>query len=606
MPGGSRNCDSRRANGRGLKIGFRSSEQGGLVSEVQVRQIEKYLEKLYAGLVDLSDCATASPESRDEHFLTRSLAAFSISQTAMIEPSVAATSIVDGADDNGIDAVFHDSSTKRLFVCQSKWIKSGSGTISLGDLEKYLTGLKDLVSANFSKFNAKLQAKAAEIQTALYDSKTTIVLVIAYTGSQDLDEKHKARVQETLDAYNDTSDLMSARTLNQKVLHKAVAGYQEGDPINAELTLFQWGFIDEPYESFYGQIEASDVAQLHEEFGQRLFAKNIRKILGSTSVNQSIQQTLLADPENFWYYNNGITVLCSAVKKAPVGGIRRESAVLSCEGMSIVNGAQTVGSIADAAAADPEKVKDARVMIRIISLENCPADFEINVTKATNTQNRVELRDFAALDPEQDRLRLELALEDVHYLIKRGEAAPPDEPSLTFEEAAVALACAHGSQSFAVHAKREVSKLWENIETSPYKALFNPGLSATRLWNCVQAARAMEKRLEERRRTAESREQLIIVHGNRLIQHLMFKKLDPSSLEAAGAIGSLLEAIEKEIDPVIDSVLHHVKARGEGFYPGSFFKNFERCAELARLISTPVSTTASSTLDVFPPSDDTT
>src|SRR5205807_2106308 len=104
--------------------------------------------------------------------------------------------------------------------------------------------------------------------------------------------------------------------------------------------------------------------------------------------NASIVETLNSEPDRFWYFNNGITVLCEKVSKTSLGATSRKSGTFTFEGISIVNGAQTVGCIGRAAVDHPDQVADARVSIRFISLENCPPDFAEEVTRATNTQNR--------------------------------------------------------------------------------------------------------------------------------------------------------------------------------------------------------------------------
>ena len=53
------------------------------------------------------------------------------------------------------------------------------------------------------------------------------------------------------------------------------------------------------------------------EKGYPIFDKNIREYLGNKGVNKSIYQTLLdeEDRKNFFYYNNGITVICDRMTK---------------------------------------------------------------------------------------------------------------------------------------------------------------------------------------------------------------------------------------------------------------------------------------------------
>ena len=50
------------------------------------------------------------------------------------------------------------------------------------------------------------------------------------------------------------------------------------------------------------------------------------------------------------------------------------------------------------------------------------------ITRAANTQNRIEKRDFAALDSNQKRLRTELYLENQkEYAYQTGEQPPQGE-----------------------------------------------------------------------------------------------------------------------------------------------------------------------------------
>jgi hypothetical protein len=170
--------------------------------------------------------------------------------------------------------------------------------------------------------------------------------------------------------------------------------------------------------------------------------------------------------------------------------------------------------------------------VRFISLEGCPADFSDAVTRATNTQNAVESRDFVALDSEQDRLRTELLL-SLHkiYSIKRGDQSPSPLNGCTITDATVALACANRDPSLAVLAKSAVGRLWESIDRPPYKTLFNPGVSAYRMWRCVETLRYVDSALEVLKRTLDGRPKSIAVQGNRIILHLVFRMLNLEQID---------------------------------------------------------------------------
>src|SRR5207244_6746589 len=104
------------------------------------------------------------------------------------------------------------------------------------------------------------------------------------------------------------------------------------------------------------------------------------------------------------------------------------------------------------------------------------ATFNSEVTRYTNTQNAIERRDFVALDPEQERIRQELHIEGVEYAYKAGMGTGAASARFDLTEATVALACANTDVGLAVQAKREISKLWEDIAKPPYKQLFNSGV----------------------------------------------------------------------------------------------------------------------------------
>ena len=96
-----------------------------------------------------------------------------------------------------------------------------------------------------------------------------------------------------------------------------------------------------------------------------MFSSNIRFFLRDSEVNEGIFNSVRHEPEKFWYYNNGITALCSSIGKKPLGGSGRDTGIFECKDVKIVNGAQTVGSIARAYQNSPEQVEKAKVLIRL-------------------------------------------------------------------------------------------------------------------------------------------------------------------------------------------------------------------------------------------------
>jgi hypothetical protein len=232
-------------------------------------------------------------------------------------------------------------------------------------------------------------------------------------------------------------------------------------------------------------------------------------------------------------------------------------------------------------------------LVRLVSLENCPAGFAEEITRAANTQNRIERRDFAALDPNQKRLRTELYLENQReYVYQTGEQSPQPDAGCTLDEASVALACEASDITLCVQAKREVGMLYEDITKAPYTVIFNRGTTARALWRAVTVLRLVESALKSEQKTRAGKEQLIAIHGNRFVLHLVFQKLaNPAS--ANGEVE--LDAVEVHsltfdmLSATIDTVLAHYQSA----YPANLFKNASRCRDLSNRILTSAPTPSS-------------
>jgi AIPR protein len=550
---------------------------------LHIGHIKAALKKRFDGMVDLSDVPNAKGDDLENFFLTPSLAAFVIAELAHVDDKIAAKAVVDGSKDNGLDAFYFDPTERVCYLVQSKWIHNGKASIEVGEVHKFLQGVTDLLAFNLGAFD-KLRQKKAEIDAALTDSSAKFILVTAYTGEQQLSVEAIRPIKEFLNEQNDPTELISFQPLRQADLHGVVARQAVGESVKLTVLLHEWGKVTEPFLAYYGMVDLSDIGTW-KQFGQSLYHRNLRGFKGSTDVNEAIVNTARSAPEHFWYFNNGITILCEKLLKQPLGGSNRDSGVFECEGASVVNGAQTVGSIISAIDAGTNGFQRARVLVKIIDLEKVPLTFAAELTRAANTQNRIEKKDFAALDPEQDRLKTELLLEcEKFYAYKTGDREPLPSEGCTLDDAAVALACAQKDVGLCVQAKREVGRLYDDIQQAPYKMLFNPSLSALRMWRSVEAMRLVEEALK-RQASREGKDRLIAVHGNRFVLHLVLQSMD----NYEGVSAEDFEDIKKRIPELTLEKLSKTTIAKEKLavssYPANFFKNTTKCKELAAAIA---------------------
>ena len=127
-----------------------------------------------------------------------------------------------------------------------------------------------------------------------------------------------------------------------------------------------------------------DIVGMYNEMGDALFEKNVRFSLESdkNDVEKSIHSTLENEPDYFWFYNNGITLLADQVNYSDSKSIE----IFAEEGnrFSVINGAQTITACADfyySPFIDGEKIekaKSAYVMLRIISVYEDKASQRVN------------------------------------------------------------------------------------------------------------------------------------------------------------------------------------------------------------------------------------
>ncbi len=550
-----------------------------------IERITHALDKRF-GLVgiDLSDLKpNAADTEKRAAFLTRALAALVVMALSEATAVDAVASITDGFDDLGLDAIYFESSENTLYLVQAKWSEAARKTIELGDCNIFLEGVDALIRADFSKANNRIKSREHEIKSILLRPEARITLVIAHTGSSQLGTHVDNAIGQFLAKQNNIGDaeVFTSEIFDLKRVY-AHLDPDAGKKVSLNIGLTEWGTINEPYRAYYGQMKLADVASW-SAYGKALFDRNLRFYRGSTEVNDGMERTLGCSSERFWYLNNGITVLCENIDKTPLNGADRTWGVFECSGVSVVNGAQTVGAIWEHARTSSSflDATNGHVQVRIISLQKCPAGFGADVTRATNTQNEIKHRDFASLDETQQNIAREMALDRRRYAFKSGDPDPKGSDGCTIEEATIALACAADDITMAVVAKRELGGLWRDISKPPYTTIFNEKTTAQDVWRAVIVSRAVDAAMRQLDHSRVERGDQIIVHGNRLILHAVFQDnsvrrfRDPACSE--DEITSFATAATERAFHKIASA---VKEKHFSAYLQPLFKNAQKCKDL--------------------------
>lgn len=216
--------------------------------------------------------------------------------------------------------------------------------------------------------------------------------------------------------------------------------------------------------------------------------------------------------------------------KAPGGAASRAAGNFEFKGASIVNGAQTVSTLAKVD--DDAQLGKVRVPFRAILLKGTPGGFGHEVTRSNNLQNRIEPRDFVAQDPEQERLRSEMSIENVEYLYVRSEDTVSSPSVCDLVEVTTALACSSKDANLAVQVKTGVSRFYADLSKAPYKMIFNASVSGARAFNTTLVLREIDLWIDATKAGMTKKGGPgwgVLVHGNRILAAAVFAQIPESA-----------------------------------------------------------------------------
>lgn len=532
------------------------------MSTILTNRLKNHIDSVVKEHLDLSDCA-----DDQNKIYTRGIVAICVSGLSGKAYKHIGKYVIDGSGDNGVDGAYYDSLKNKLYIIQTKWSNKGTGTIDTGDLRKFISGAYDLLNEDWKRFNNKLKKITDELSIGI-KKDPEIVLIAAFNSDNPISTECQYIINEFLTENNtEFQEVVSFKDFGLSSLIRAMKSNKSGAKTDVEVNLLQWGEQTEPYYALYGKVSCADVAEWYKSHEELLFTENIRSSLNDSLINSQIEGTILQNPADFWYLNNGITAIADEVLRKPIGlGDQRDSSFWSVKNIKIVNGAQTTSSIARAYKRDSAKVKKAYAQVKIISLEKAPVDIAGKITTATNTQNRVEAKDFLALEPTQDGLSEAFKQLGIQYCYRRGEKVIDSNVGLDVQELSMSLALSSSDIGAVVIAKRNAGFLTDLNEY--YPRLFASPINVKMAWDGVKKHRLATDLLSAYSSTLSGREGQIAVHGNRFIEHLLLR-MPPNEINK-----DTLDKIFKKLNSGIDSLF------GTECYLAVLFKNTKKCEQL--------------------------
>lgn len=148
---------------------------------------------------------------------------------------------------------------------------------------------------------------------------------------------------------------------------------------------------------------------------------NVRGFILRSKFNDNIIKSLYDEPQRFFYYNNGITIIAKDIKstESKIGGKWN----FNVSDFQVVNGGQTLRSIHKFNQSDVEnmvnKLTKAHILVRFLRISD--DNLRNKIGEFTNSQNAISLSDLRSLRSEQIQLELFLETHGIQYFRKKGD-----------------------------------------------------------------------------------------------------------------------------------------------------------------------------------------
>lgn len=330
--------------------------------------------------------------------------------------------LTDGGGDFGVDALHITEEMDGEFgvtLFQGKYKKNleGNSNFEQNSIEAMVNAIRHIFdpSADLGAINDRLRVKVEQARSLIRDGLIPRVRAIACNNGL----KWNTDGQQSIDRA-----VLGDQVTWEHVNHDVLIGIlQSIKPVDETLRLTGKAMVEDMNYSrvCVGRMPVVEVAALMKSHGEKLLERNIRRYLGlhGNRVNEGIRATLSSNaPENFYFFNNGITLVCD---KFTYNALQQGDFQIKVKNLQIVNGGQSCMTILKTAE-ELEKngqtlPAQASVLIRLYELSSDNDDVVLQITHATNSQNPVDLKDLRANDARQQQL--EQSIQNLGYSYRR-------------------------------------------------------------------------------------------------------------------------------------------------------------------------------------------
>lgn len=319
---------------------------------------------------------------------------------------------VDGSADGGIDYIFNKDDV--MYLVQGKTSEGLSYEDIRNIFFKMNTTINNFEKMKYDSYSEKLKSTYLNAYDDLSENKNiTLVLFTKTEFTENLKLKiDELKKEDFLCNYN--VEIYDAKDIEFKVMTISSDKEfikQDSIKLSGAKNVLKYG-----ENGIIVNIKASSLKRLYaKHYNDGLFSYNLREHISQKNVDDGIENTIKREKDNFWFYNNGITIGC---EDFDIDGY-----VLKLYNFSIINGAQTTTKIGESKLID--NGYDFDIVCKVVKANdglNDESGFIMKISEASNSQKPIKARDLKANAREQKILQNKCA-ENKNSLaieIKRG------------------------------------------------------------------------------------------------------------------------------------------------------------------------------------------
>ncbi len=313
--------------------------------------------------------------------------------------------------DEDLDGYFFDKEMNTLYLYQSKWPDSAKKKSNKKDAQEIALAANALLDDTLNgNPMGDCRRAASEALKTIMDENGSIVLR-AVSGSK-WTKDYSSDIEKILDSQLkkraeveiiDSEKLIAFISAKSEDLSDREVEFELYPKTTDAQMHYPAAGSDGIGDSLVALITGVSLGIAANQYGTRLFDKNVRTFLGRGRVNKSIIDAL-EEPDQrrkFWYGHNGITILCDDYQLAPN---QNNAKSVKVKNPQIVNGCQTASSIGHVIKNGEICAEDFAILARILKLEGeteSKQEASGYVAFGTNNQSPISDADLMSNDPRQ-------------------------------------------------------------------------------------------------------------------------------------------------------------------------------------------------------------